>query len=200
MRNGKSLRLGRAEAPAGPTGISCLWRRLDAVGHDACRYTEDDIGWLIEGCAVFTEDGQVATLSYRVRCDAAWNSRSASIDGWLGDEVVAIEIVHSSGNRWNVNGRDMPLLAGLVDIDLGFTPATNANAVRRLNLAVGEQGETIAAWLDTADWQVKPLRQTYARIDETRYDYAAPAQDFRARLTTDDFGAIVEYPGLWHRE
>lgn len=199
MLGGKSLRLGRAERPASE-GLSCLWRRLDTVGHDACRYIGDELGWLIEGCAVFAEAGQVATLSYRLRCDAAWNSRSASINGWVGNEVLAIDIVHGSGNRWSVNGQDMPMLAGLSDIDLGFTPATNTNAIRRLDLAEGAKGETVAAWLDTADWQVKPLRQTYQRVNATQYDYAAPLQDFRARLTTDAFGAVVDYPGLWRRE
>lgn len=199
MRSSKSLRLGRAETPAAQ-GASCLWRRLDTVGHDACRYVRDDLGWLIEGSAVFIEDGQVATLSYRLRCDEAWNSRSATIDGWLGDEIVALEIVHGSGNRWSVNGQDMPLLAGLTDIDIGFTPATNTNAIRRMALMPGDKGETVAAWLDTADWQVKPLRQTYRRLDETQYDYAAPLHEFEARLTVDAFGAVVDYPGRWQRE
>lgn len=199
MRTNKSLRLAPGHAPLAE-GVSCLWRRLEAVGHDACRYGADELGWLVEGCAVFTEGGQVATLSYRLRCDEAWRSRSASIHGWVGAETLAIEIVHTPEGGWRVDGQERPELAGLVDIDLGFTPATNTNAIRRMDLSVGEQGETTAVWLDTEDWQVKPLRQIYRRVEPQAYDYESPTHDFRAQLTIDEAGVIADYPGLWRRE
>ena len=80
------------------------------------------------------------------------------------------------------------------------SPRRPASVIRRLDLAVGDRGETVAAWLDPADWQVKPLRQTYARVTATDYDHAAPLQDMRARIGVDGFGAVVDYPGLWRRE
>ena len=87
------------------------------MGHDACRYVADELGWLIEGCAVYAEHDRVATLSYRVRCDEAWRSRSASVSGWVGSEALTIDVVHTPGDRWTVNGRDVPELAGLIDIE-----------------------------------------------------------------------------------
>jgi len=36
----------------------------------------------------------------------------------------------------------------LRDIDLGFTPATNMNAIKRLQLPIGEHAEFTAVWLD----------------------------------------------------
>lgn len=186
------------------SGGSHLWRRLDMPGHDACRFLHDGLGWVTEGSAVFAEDGRVATLSYRLRTDDDWVSRSASIHGWIGAEPLAIEIARTKGANgtwgWTVDGREVPELAGLSDIDLGFTPATNTHAIRRLGLAKGEEGATTAVWLDTDDWQVKPLPQTYRCAGTGIYDYSSPLHDFHARLIADDFGAIVEYPGLWRRE
>lgn len=202
MRSSKSakpLHVVPGHAPL-PSGHACLWRRLDTMGHDACRYVADELGWLIEGCAVYAEHDRVATLSYRVRCDEAWRSRSASVSGWVGSEALTIDVVHTPGDRWTVNGREVPELAGLIDIDLGFTPATNMSAIRRLDLAVGERAEIGTVWLDDADWQIKPLRQIYARAEPQAYDYESPAHHFHARLVTDEAGAIAEYPGLWHRE
>lgn len=175
-----------------------LWRRLDVPGHDACRFLHDGLGWVTEGSAVFVEHGRVAALTYRLRCDDRWVSRSASVQGWIGGEPLAIEIARTGGNGWTVDGRDAPELAGLSDIDLGFTPATNTNAIRRLDLAVGDRGETVAVWLDDSDWTVKPLPQSYARVAADRYDFASPG--FRARLTSDGFGAVVDYPELWTSE
>ena len=102
-----------------------------------------------------------------------------------------------SSGRWSVNGGDDNALAGLEDIDLGFTPASNTNAIRRLNLAEGEEAESVAVWLDTEDWNVKPLRQSYCRVGGSAYDYKSPMHDYRATLLVDDFGAVREYPGLW---
>jgi hypothetical protein len=62
------------------------------------------------------------------------------------------------------NDRPIDLTGGLLDVDLGFTPASNTNAIRRLDLGIGETTETIAVWLDTADWTVKPLTQSYERL------------------------------------
>lgn len=177
-----------------------LWRRLDVPGHDACRFLHDGLGWVTEGNAVFLWEGRVAALSYRLRCDDDWVSRSASVQGWIGEDPIGIDIARTVGDGWTVDGREVPQLAGMLDIDLGFTPATNTNAIRRLALDVGERGEARTVWFDDSDWTVKPLRQTYHRTAMLDYDYASPSQDFRARLKTDDFGVMIDYPGLWTRE
>lgn len=181
-----------------------LWRRLDTPGHDACRFRHDGLGWVIEGSAVFRHAGGIAALSYRLRCDDAWASRSTSVQGWIGAEPLAIEIARTEGADgvwgWTVDGQDRPELAGLADIDLGFTPATNANAIRRLGLSVGEAADSVAVWLDDTDWSVKPLPQSYRRVAVDGYDYTSPLHHFQARLVVDDSGAVVDYPGLWTRE
>jgi uncharacterized protein len=115
----------------------------------------------------------------------------------VGDRKVEVLIERASGGRWNVNGDSLDQLIGLQDIDLGFTPASNTNAIRRLNLSVGDEAQSAAAWLDTEDWTVKPLQQTYRRLARGKYEYESPAHDFRASLAVDEFGAVQEYPTLW---
>jgi hypothetical protein len=44
---------------------------------------------------------------------------------------------------------------------------------------------------------VKPLLQTYRRLARGTYEYESPANDFRASLVVDEFGAVQEYPTLW---
>ena len=177
-----------------------FWKRLEPEGHDACSFAETRNGWTIEGTALFEHDDGAAVLTYRLLCDRRWSSLGASVSGWIGRNKVELLIERAAGGRrWNVCGRDDPALAGLEDIDLGFTPASNTSAIRRLNLAEGEEAQSVAVWLDAEDWTVKPLRQTYRRIGGNAYDYESPVHGYRATLLVDDFGAVEEYPGLWSR-
>ena len=57
-----------------------------------------------------------------------------------------------------------------------------------------------AAYLRAVGLAVRRLEQTYVRItDEAacqRYEYAAPAFDFAARLVRDKSGLVLDYPGI----
>src|SRR5690349_17384554 len=125
-----------------------LWRRLDVPGHDACRLQKIDAGWMLEGTSVSLEESVVIRLNYQVRCDDAWRSTDAEIDGWLGARPVAIRITHTAGGDWVINGNVVDGLNDCIDLDLGFTPSTNTLALRRLNLADGQAEDAPAAWLD----------------------------------------------------
>ena len=174
-----------------------LWRRLDGEGHDACRFLALDDGWKIDGAAVFEHAGRAASLSYRLLCDRDWRSRGAAVSGWIGERRFQLVLERASEDEWRVNGEIDPTLSGLKDIDLGFTPASNTNAIRRFDLPVGATAQSVAVWLDTEDWTVKQLPQSYHRTGAHTFDYASPRHGYRATLGVDDFGAVTDYPHLW---
>jgi hypothetical protein len=93
-----------------------------------------------------------------------------------------------------------PGVAGLADLDLGFTPATNLQQLRRVGLAVGEDAALEVAWLDAGATELVALPQRYRRLDRLRYDYAAPSVDYAAVLTLAASGFVADYPGLWRME
>ena len=175
-----------------------LWNSLDREGHDACRISKASSGWHVEGSAVFSHhDNDVASLSYRLECDDAWQSCAALVKGWVGSRNMEVSIARQANGHWLINGLHDASLDGLADIDLGFTPASNTNALRRLNLKEMQAGTSVAVWLDTEDWCVKSLHQEYVRTGRNMYDYASPRHGYRATLEVTDFGIVVEYPGLW---
>ncbi len=174
-----------------------LWRRLDTQGHDACRLSRDGDDWVLEGAAVAAEKHALVSVSYRVVCGPDWVTKSATVTGWSNENDISLEIVRDSGGVWHCNGIEAPLLGECTDIDLGFTPATNTCAVRRLQIDVGQRRKATAAWLDDADWQLKPLQQYYLRKAEFSYEYGSPAHGFTAQLTLDENGLVTEYPGVW---
>jgi hypothetical protein len=90
-------------------------------------------------------------------------------------------------------------VAGCLDVDLAFTPATNILPLRRLGLAVGESREVTAAWIRFPDLSVEPLPQRYTRLDERRVRYESRGGAFTAELEVDELGLVVRYPPLWER-
>lgn len=77
---------------------------------------------------------------------------------------------------------------------------TNAFPVRRMRLAPGTRAAAPAAYVRAIGLAVERLEQSYLRaVDEaTRqcYEYAAPAFDFACRLSYDQYGLVVDYPGI----
>ncbi|WP_254702632.1 putative glycolipid-binding domain-containing protein [Sulfitobacter sp. THAF37] len=174
-----------------------LWRRIDMEGLDACSYCREGDGYSVSGTALYLDGAEPARLEYRVCCTSDWSSGSASVAGWTGDRRRDLSLSRDATGEWLLDGKAVPGVRGLVDIDLGFTPATNTNAIRRLDLAIGEDVETTAVWLDTEDWCFKPLRQVYRRLSETEFAYRSPTHGYAATLTADAFGIVREYPELW---
>jgi hypothetical protein len=176
---------------------SVLWKRLDTSGTDACRFVSRDEGWAIEGQANFVHEGAVACLSYSLLCAPDWTSRLAVVNGWVGHRPLSLVIERSDAAGWQLNGQAVPGSEALLDVDLGFTPASNTNAIRRLGLGIGDRTETTALWLDSEDWTLKPLVQSYHRTSATTFAYASPIHGYQAELETDGFGVIRSYPDLW---
>jgi hypothetical protein len=105
--------------------VSILWRRLDTPGHDACRLEGRDDGWQLEVTAVFRHEGVPARLTYHIACDLAWCTQQGRVRGWLGPRPVEFGMAPTAAGVWTLNGAAVPGVAGCVDLDLGFTPATN---------------------------------------------------------------------------
>jgi uncharacterized protein len=179
---------------------SILWRRLDTPGHDACRLEKTRAGWSLEGSAVFREDGVPAWLTYRVTCDLAWRTQQGQVRGWIGPRAVDIGVTRTSDGRWTLNGQEVSGLGSCVDLDLGFTPATNLLLLRRVNLPTGKAAEVPVAWLNPPATKLEILSQRYERRSDTEYWYEAPTFRYAALLEVSPIGFIQRYPGLWEAE
>jgi len=180
------------------TVASILWRRLDGPGHDACRLERSDSAWQLDGAAVFRhDDGRIAQLHYRVRCDAHWHTQWGTVRGWVGSEAVDISITRSARGVWTFNDEAVPDLGHCLDLDLAFTPATNLVALRRLHLKPGEKADAPAAWLDLGEGGLSPLAQHYAQRTATACGYASPRFGYAAELTLTTDGFVAHYPDLW---
>ena len=181
-------------------GQSIIWRGLHQAGHDSARILFHDPYWLLEGTAIFVDERLPCKLNYQIHCDTAWNTVLGKVTGWVGKKTVDLEITADTDRHWRCNGKKSIPVSGCVDIDLGFTPATNLLPIRRLHLPVGKGSEVRAAWLRFPNFTLEPLEQNYRRTGTKTYRYKALNGNFIKRLTVNDFGFVTNYPGFWKVE
>lgn len=185
-----------------PADSRMRWRRLDVPGTEEAHVARVDGGWRLTGALTVEEDGVAARLRYAIDCDAGWRTRAALVEGEADGRPVRFALAADGAGAWWREGVPLPALAGALDVDLGFTPATNTLPIRRLALAVGETRAVRSAWLRFPELRLAPLEQTYTREGERRYRYRAlvDGAPFAARLDTDTFGRVRRYEGLWLAE
>jgi uncharacterized protein len=173
-----------------------LWERLDVPGHDACRLERRNGSWEIRGHAIFEHESKPCSLSYSTTCGVDWRTDRATVTGWLGSELLDLDI-RRTGADWSLNDLPQPQVSGCIDLDLGFSPATNLIAIRRLELDIGEQSPAPAAYLSFPELRLDLLEQHYRRTGDRAYAYSAPAFSYSEVLEVSEVGFVVNYPGLW---
>lgn len=178
---------------------SILWRRLDQEGHESVSLRSDPDGFQLVGIAIFGFRQQPCGLSYAIRCDAQWRTRSTKVEGWIGTEPIQHEISVDDCGRWYFNASEQPDLYGCADVDLNFSPSTNTLPIRRLNLEVGKSCQVQAAWLRFPQFNLERLEQTYTRLSASRYRYESAGGKFVTELELDSEGLVTAYPNFWDR-
>jgi uncharacterized protein len=176
-----------------------LWRRLDVPGHDACRLQSRADGWMLEGTAVFRHETGPASIAYAVQCDGHWHSVAGRIAGFVGERAIDYVVTRENG-VWRLNGRARSELGHLLDLDLGFTPATNIQQLRRIAIAENETVQLPVAWFDVDAGTLTELPQVYERRGPAAFWYQAPSFGYEGLLELAPNGFIRNYPKLWEAE
>ncbi|HEY3622302.1 MAG TPA: putative glycolipid-binding domain-containing protein [Roseiarcus sp.] len=172
------------------------WRRLDRLGCDAALLRPSGGGWLLKGAAAFDHDGRAAAVTYQVEVDARWETKRGIISSFLGDKTVQYEIQRDN-TGWRLNGLRVEGLEHLVDLDYGFTPATNVLQLSRVALKPGQRAEVPVVWFDLDTASLTELPQSYERRSEASYWYEAPTVPYQGLLEIAPNRFVQSYPGLW---
>lgn len=157
-----------------------FWRRLDRPGHDAARLRWTASGWRLEGAAVFMHDNGPASLIYTVDMDTGWKTLRAHVRGFLASDSVN-QLIRRTSEGWFLNGSKAEGLNHLVDVDFGFTPATNLQQLRRVDLSPGKATELPVAWLDAGASTLIELPNTTSAWTREHTGTARGAWDTRQR-------------------
>lgn len=174
-----------------------FWECLYTAGHDAaCLTRRDSDGWLLHGTAVFRHEAGPARVNYAVEIDSAWQSRRGTVQGFLVDRRLD-HVIERRPEGWRLDGRLIAGLGGLLDLDYGFTPATNLQQLRRVALRPGQAIDMTVVWFDLGAESLIELPQHYECLDAGRYHYVSPAGPYEAVLELAPSGFTKHYPELW---
>jgi len=182
---------------------SILWQRLDRPGYEAARLESARDERVLRGAAVFAHEGAACALAYRIVCDARWLTRNATVEGFVGERSIAVEIAVDEAGTWRLDGVPQPALAGCLDVDLNFSPSTNLLPIRRLAFpepgpgSIAPEVVVRAAWLRFPSFALEPLEQTYRRLDAGTYRYSSGGGRFVRDLAVDGAGFVTHYPDFW---
>jgi uncharacterized protein len=180
---------------------AAAWRHVGArVGFEVLFLHREPGGYRFDGHVTAVEEGRAWSVRYAISVDRSWAARDAHVVGESAQGTSELRLERDGNGHWRIDGRPAPGLDGCVDVDLEASAFTNAFPVHRLSLAVGRQGEAPAAYVRAPGLEVERLEQSYERLEsggeEARYAYEAPVFDFGAELVYDEFGLVLDYPGI----
>jgi uncharacterized protein len=176
-----------------------IWRRvMDDKSFEDCTVSVTPDGIVIAGHIIVAQDGRPLSARYQIACDQDWAAQNVTIEQFFDDSLGRLEMVRA-GEGWAIDGARDIRLNGCVEPDLGLTPSTNALAIHRLNLEIGQSAELSAAWVKFPALTVEPSLQRYERLGPSDYRYVNVASGFTAVLNVDDLGLPIDYQGIWTR-
>jgi uncharacterized protein len=173
---------------------SVLWHTEEG-GADRCTLDAGTAGFRLHGIALLVDGGAPVEARYAVDGDGFWRTRRADIVVAWPDRLVELLLEADGAGGWTLDGRRLAAVEGCIDVDLGFTPATNTLPLRRIELEVGEAAEVECAWLRFPELSVERSLQRYERVAFDRYRFSSGS--FSAELDVDRNGLVLDYSGLW---
>lgn len=173
-----------------------FWQCLYTPGHDAACLIRQGGGWFLRGTAVFRHEAGPACINYAVTLDDRWQTIRGTLQGYLADRTVN-HLIERRTDGWHLDRRRIDGLTHLLDLDYGFTPATNMQQLRRVGLKPGEAANIPVVWFDLEQETLIELPQHYARLDQAAYRYASPQGPYEAVLEIAPNGFASLYPDLW---
>ena len=178
------------------------WRHVDARdGFEVVFIERAGDGWRVEGHTTAVEEGEPSAVDYVIDLDAGWRTRHAVVTNHSRSGHAERTIDADGAGSWHVDGQPVPLLDGVLDIDLESSSFTNALPVHRFGLAVGDEAPAPAAYVRQFDLAVERLEQGYVRLTDGdggrhRYHYTSPAFGTSCELVYDPSGLVLDYPGI----
>ncbi|EKE72224.1 putative glycolipid-binding domain-containing protein [Gallaecimonas xiamenensis] len=148
----------------------------------------------LDGTVLGLYEGRPFALDYEIRCFACWRTRQATVVPKGGDPVM---VTGDGEGNWLLNGEPQPQWQGCLDVDLGFTLATNMLPIKRLGLVVGDDRTVKVLWYRFPQGYFEVVEQNYAHLAPQLYRYTNKATGFTAELSIDDNGMVKDYGELW---
>jgi len=173
-----------------------VWEWLDRPGLEHLSLQIGPTAVTAEGLVLVQLGPAPLRVTYRVELDGDWRFRRAHLTAGADQ---TLDLARAADGAWSVDGQAGPDLAGATDIDIMVTPFTNSLPIRRLRFQTGEPQAIRVAYIALPDLTVEPAAQDYTQLAPDRFRYRSLSSDFKAELTVDGDGVVIDYPPIWRR-
>jgi uncharacterized protein len=174
-----------------------MWQVAETAGFEAAWLRLDGLALRASGQAA----GQLPEpylLTYELHTDDRGATTRLEVTAALAGAQRRLDLRREHGS-WTVNGEGRPDLAGALDCDLGFSPATNTMPVIRHGLHRGPGAERfLMAWVEVPTLRVIASEQAYAHLGlepggaRVRFTSGSYTRD----LLLDRDGLVINYPTM----
>ena len=183
------------------------WTAVQWPGLEHVIVSADQTGWRADGRVILAED-RLVSVGYQVRCDAGFRVGGLTISVTDAAGATSLVLEADTSGRWQANRQPRPDLDGCTDVDIDCTPLTNTLPIRRLPWSAGQARDLDVVYVSVPSLSVRAARQRYTLLAPGEHDgddgpalavFRYESGSFRADLTVDDDGFVIDYPGLWQR-
>jgi hypothetical protein len=174
-----------------------LWHcsRLSSSEHALLVESED--GYRLQGVAALPLGELPCHIDYTLTLDRLWRPVLARVTIITPHGAREIVLRSRHGAGWEVDGELVSQLDGCLDVDFGWTPATNTVPIRRLGLEVGQRASITAAWIRFPELDVVASEQWYRRLAPDRWQYTSGEYDYQLVIEPAT-GLVLSYgDDLW---
>src|SRR5258708_25448137 len=100
------------------------WAALEWPSLEHVMVSDGQTGFRADSQLVLALDG-LATVSYRVECDARWRVTSLTIKIASSASVKTVELATAGNGHWFADGQPAPGVHGCIAVHISFAPPTN---------------------------------------------------------------------------
>lgn len=185
------------------TTLIALWRPWIDEGLEHLRITRTEERAVADGAIVRALGATPFRATYRITCDRGWRFRRVELQVATDHDRSLVLTSDGSGGWHDADGNELSRLRGCFEIDISATPFTNTLAIGRLQLAVGQSADLLAAYIRLPELTVEAVPQRYTCIERgearSAFKYEGLFRNFTAVLPVDENLLVLDYPQTFRR-
>jgi hypothetical protein len=141
-------------------------------------------------------ENRIYKIDYHIKTNETWETTFVNIRTQL-DNLAELITLEKKDGKWLLNGKYENELDNIFDVDISLTPFTNTLPINRLKLKDKEEQIIEVLYFDIFEKETKCVKQIYTKLTRFEYVYENYDKSFKANITIDEQGLVVDYPGLF---
>ncbi|EFK33282.1 Uncharacterized protein conserved in bacteria [Chryseobacterium gleum] len=175
-----------------------IWKGIFYQSLEYFNLHSDDKDYTVESKIIGCHKDKIYALNYKILSDKDWNVQDFLIES----EINTVKRTFSgkrNQNHWKINGVVHSEFNNFKFIDISLTPFTNTLPINNLKLSENGSQNIDVIYIDVLNHHIRPVQQQYTRTAVNKYLYENIETDFKAEISVDENGLVINYPELFEK-